>query len=264
MPGDRRHQQPRRQHGPRCGARRVDLPAPPAQGGQRAGEHGQPQHGADRGRQPQAHGQTGQRGVVGGVGHGLGEADPEPLQPAGRTRDEHAEQCGCGGGAEPGGRRPPPAQHQREQQQRAERGLERHGDAVARGREQRVAAALGDPAGRQPDEQQPVDLPEQQSAVQRRRREHHQHDRGGDPGRQPQLAGHHQDGADHHEQAQHREEPVGRQRVQQGERGEQHREQGRVEVPQLGGGVVDVAALDEREGRGPERVEVRVQLVHVR
>ena len=59
----------------------------------RADRHGQAQHGADRGRQPQAHRQTRAAEALSAVsGTGLGEADPQPLQPTGRARDEHAEQ----------------------------------------------------------------------------------------------------------------------------------------------------------------------------
>ena len=71
VPGDRRQQQPRGEHRPHCRARRVDPaggagPAPPACRRARS----RPRHRPERRRQPQPHGQAGQRGVVDGVGHG--------------------------------------------------------------------------------------------------------------------------------------------------------------------------------------------------
>ena len=264
MPGDRRHQQAGRQHGPRRGAGRVDLgPAPPQQD-QRADEHGQAQERADRGRQPEPHREARQRRVVGGVGHRLGEPDPQPLQTARGPRDEDAEQRRTRCGAEPGDRRAPPAHRWGQEQQRRQRRLERHGHAEADGREHRVPTPFRDPPGHEPDQQEPVDLPQQQGAVQGRRREHHEHDGRGHEGTQPQLTGHHQHRADHQGRREQGEEAVRGQRVEQGERCEQHGQQRRVEVPQLGRGVVDVAALHERDGRRPEGVEVGVQLVHVR
>ena len=181
VPGDRRHQQPRRQHRPRCGAGGVDLPAPPAQYDQRAGEHGQAQHVPTADGSPSRTARPGSEALS--AVSGTGSVRPirshcSPLAgPATSTPSSEAAAAA-----------PNPAaagRHRRStsgsSSSGAERRLERHGDAVARGREQRVAAALGDPSGHQPDEQQPVDLPEQQRAVQRRRGEHHQHDGRGHP-----------------------------------------------------------------------------------
>jgi hypothetical protein len=264
VPGDRGQQEPRSEHGRRGGTGGVELVPPPAQDHQRADEHGQPQHGADGRGQPEPDGQAGQRGVVDGVGNGLGEADPQPLQPAARAGDQHPEQRrGCRG-TEAGRQGAPAAGDQREQQQWGQRRLERHRDPVERRREERPATAFGDPAGDEPDEQQPVDLAEHERAVQRRRDQHRRHDGHAHPAGQAQLPGHSQHRADHHQQRQHREHPVRGEGVEQRERRDEHREQGRVEVPELGGGVVDVAAVEERDCGGSERVEVGVQFAHVR
>ena len=264
MPRDRRDQQPGGQHRPRRRPARVDGRTPPAQRRQGAGEDGQAQQRPDRGREAEPHREPRERRVVHAVRDGLGQPDPQPRQPAVHARHQHPDQRPGDRREHAGGRRAPPAQREREQQQRRQGRLERDRHAVAGGREQRVAAALGDPPGHEPDQQDPVDLAEHERAVQGRGRQHGERDGHGRAAAQPQLAGDRQHRAQHHEQRQHGERPVGRHGVEQRGRREQHREQRRVQVVQLGRGVVDVAAGEELHGREPEGVEVDVQLVHVR